>query len=264
MILTKNSNSSEIKQYFLHILELKNSHEEFPVDLDEVWTLVYTRKDSAVKDLTKNFIQDIDYQVFRQKAEQNGSGGHNKITYKLSVSCLEYFIARKIRAVFNVYRAVFHQKIERQLDLSDPNNVLRIVQNWKEEHDKRLLLEQQNAHHIETIKEQAPKVLFANAVEGSQSSCLVGELAKILRQNGVDIGQNKLFKWLRDNRYLGSVGERYNVPNQRYIEQGLFTIKKGVRSGNGGVLKTTITTKVTGKGQSYFINKFLNKKCKSD
>jgi anti-repressor protein len=108
------------------------------------------------------------------------------------------------------------------------------------------------------IEEQAPKVLFADAIEGSKSSCLIGELAKIISQNGYKIGQNRLFQWMRDNNYLGKSGERYNIPNQTYIEQGLFTIKKGVRSGNDGVLYTTITTKVTGKGQSYFINRFLN------
>lgn len=110
----------------------------------------------------------------------------------------------------------------------------------------------------EQLRQQAPKVAFANAIEASKSSCLIGELAKIITQNGYEIGQNRLFEWLRNNGYLGTKGERYNIPNQKYIEQGLFDLKKGVHSGNDGVLHTTITTKVTGKGQSYFINKFLN------
>lgn len=110
------------------------------------------------------------------------------------------------------------------------------------------------------LLEQAPKVTFANAVVGSRSSCLIGELAKIITQNGCEIGQNRLFQWMRDNNYLGKNGERYNIPNQQYIEQGLFELKKGVRSGNDGVLHTTITVKTTGKGQMYFINKFLNNK----
>lgn len=120
--------------------------------------------------------------------------------------------------------------------------------------DQQEQLEQQKA----LIEQQAPKVAFANAIEASKSSCLVGELAKIITQNGYEIGQNRLFEWLRNNGYLGTKGERYNIPNQKYIEQGLFDLKKGVHSGNNGVLHTTITTKVTGKGQSYFINKFLN------
>lgn len=111
---------------------------------------------------------------------------------------------------------------------------------------------------LETEREQdKPKVAFANAIEASKSSCLIGELAKILTQNGYTIGQNRLFEWMRANGYLGTKGERYNIPNQQYVEQGLFEIKKGVRSGNDGVMHTTITTKVTGKGQSYFINKFI-------
>lgn len=120
--------------------------------------------------------------------------------------------------------------------------------------DQQEQLEQQKA----LIEEQAPKVAFANAIEASKSSCLIGELAKIITQNGYTIGQNRLFEWLRNNDYLGTKGEYYNVPKQQYIEQGLFDLKKGVRSGHDGVLHTTITTKVTGKGCRYFINKFLN------
>ena len=107
------------------------------------------------------------------------------------------------------------------------------------------------------LEAQAPKVLFTEAVIGSSSSCLIGELAKIITQNGYEIGEKRLFKYMRENRYLGQKGERYNIPNQQYIEQGLFELKKGTRSGNNGVMHTTITTKVTGKGQVYFVNKFL-------
>lgn len=110
------------------------------------------------------------------------------------------------------------------------------------------------------IEESQPAVTFTNAVSGSKSACLIGELAKLICQNGVQIGQNRLFEWLRKNHYLGSVGERRNIPNQEYVEQGLFIVKKGVRTGNDGVLYTTKTTKVTGKGQVYFINKFLQNK----
>ena len=107
-------------------------------------------------------------------------------------------------------------------------------------------------------KQDAPLVTFANAIIGSQKSCLIGELAKILTQNGYKIGQNRLFEWLRTNGYLGSKGERYNIPNQQYIEKGIFELKKGIRSGNDGVIVNTITTKVTPKGQQYFILKFLH------
>ena len=124
-----------------------------------------------------------------------------------------------------------------------------------------LRLAAEQAEKIEAQQKQlqahAPKVLFADTVIGSQSSCLIGELAKLITQKGYEIGEKRLFKWLRENHYLGTRGEYYNIPNQQYIEQGLFELKKGTRSGNGGVMHTTITPKVTGKGQVYFVNKFL-------
>lgn len=106
------------------------------------------------------------------------------------------------------------------------------------------------------IAEDAPKVVFSDAVVGSRSSCLIGELAKILTQNGYQIGQNRLFEKLRNEGYLGSKGEYYNIPNQKFIEQGLFELKKTTHSENG-VMKSSVTPKVTGKGQQYFINKYL-------
>lgn len=106
------------------------------------------------------------------------------------------------------------------------------------------------------IAQDAPKVVFSDAVVGSQSSCLIGELAKILTQNGYKIGQNRLFDKLREEGYLGRSGEYYNIPNQKYVEQGLFELKKTTHSENG-VMKSSVTPKVTGKGQQYFINKYL-------
>ena len=123
-----------------------------------------------------------------------------------------------------------------------------------EEEKEALMLE--NKRKEDQLEEQKPKVVFADAIVGSQSSCLIGELAKILTQNGYEIGQNRLFAWLRANHYLGTVGEYYNIPCQKYLEMGLFELKKNVHSQNGQMV-TTITPKVTGKGQQYFINKFL-------
>ncbi|WP_418665179.1 Rha family transcriptional regulator [Barnesiella intestinihominis] len=110
------------------------------------------------------------------------------------------------------------------------------------------------------IEANRPKVLFAEAVETSQRSCLIGELAKILNQNGIEIGQNRLFQWLRDNGYLCKTGENYNLPTQRAMEMNLFEIKKTTINKPDGTILVTTTTKVTGKGQIYFINKFLREK----
>lgn len=136
--------------------------------------------------------------------------------------------------------------------LADPDNAIKVFQTLKEERQLRQIAEAK-------IKEDAPLVGFANALLTAKTSCLIGELAKIISQNGYPIGQNRLFEWLRDNGYLGKHGERRNIPNQQYVEMGLFEIKKGVRSGNDGVLYETKTPKITVKGQSYFINKFLNR-----
>ena len=112
----------------------------------------------------------------------------------------------------------------------------------------------------QTVALQAPKVLFADAVTASKSSVLVGELAKILRQNGVDIGQNRLFGWLRGNGYLCKGGENFNLPTQYAMDLGLCEIKKTTINKPDGSSFVTRTTKISGKGQVYFVNKFLERK----
>lgn len=137
--------------------------------------------------------------------------------------------------------------------LSDPDYLIQLATTLKQERQQRIEAERK-------VAAAQPAVTFTQAVSGSASSCLIGELAKLINQNGYPMGEKRLFKWLRENGYLGTKGERYNIPNQRYIEQGLFELKKGTRSGNNGVMHTTITSKVTGKGQVYFVNKFLTNK----
>ena len=108
------------------------------------------------------------------------------------------------------------------------------------------------------IEADAPRVLFSKAVESSKRSCLVSELAKILKQNGVEIGQNRLFEWLRSNGYLCQKGAQRNQPTQKSMEMGLFEIKQTTITKPDGSTLVSTTTKVTGKGQIYFVNKFLN------
>lgn len=108
------------------------------------------------------------------------------------------------------------------------------------------------------IMEMKPKALFADSVATSHTTILVGDLAKILKQNGIEMGQKRLFNWLRDNKYLISrKGADYNSPTQKSMELGLFEIKESTHINGDGVTVTTKTPKVTGKGQQYFINKFL-------
>lgn len=109
------------------------------------------------------------------------------------------------------------------------------------------------------IDELKPKALFADAVAASDGTCLVGELAKMLKQNGVNIGQNRLFTWLRENGYLGKTGSNRNVPTQRAMEQGLFRIKETAVTHSDGHVTINRTPKVTGKGQRYFIEAFAKR-----
>ncbi|MDK6637320.1 phage antirepressor KilAC domain-containing protein [Streptococcus mitis] len=136
--------------------------------------------------------------------------------------------------------------------LDNPDFAIATLQRLKEEREAKKLLEAQ-------IEADRPKVLFADAVSASKSSCLIGELAKILKQNGIDIGQNKLFQWLRSNGYLISRrGESWNQPTQKSMQLGLFELKKTNINHADGHTTVNTTTKVTGKGQQYFINKFLS------
>lgn len=126
----------------------------------------------------------------------------------------------------------------------------------------KALIEAQNvlAAKDKVIEEMKPKVVFADAVATSHTSILVGELAKILKQNGIDMGQKRLFAWLREKGYLiKRQGTDYNMPTQKAMDLGLFEIKEGSYVNGSGVNITTKTPKVTGKGQQYFINKFLAK-----
>lgn len=107
------------------------------------------------------------------------------------------------------------------------------------------------------IEADKPKTIFADAVSTSHTSILVGDLAKLICQNGVQIGQKRLFEWLRNNGYLIKSGQSKNMPKQRYVEQGLFEVKESTVQNPDGSVRITKTTKVTGKGQVYFVNKFI-------
>ena len=135
--------------------------------------------------------------------------------------------------------------------LTNPDAIIRLATQLKEERAKREAAEK-------VIEEQRPKALFADAVSASKTSILIGALAKLIRQNGVDVGQKRLFEWLRKKGYLIKSGNDKNMPTQRSMEQGLFEVKEGSYVDGDGVNRITRTTKVTGKGQLYFVNKFLS------
>lgn len=132
--------------------------------------------------------------------------------------------------------------------LLSPDFLIRLATELKTEKEARVAAEK-------TIEEQRPKVIFSDAVESSKSSILVGDLAKILKQSGYETGQKRLFAWLRENGYLIKGGSSKNMPTQKAMEQGLFEVKVTTIANPDGSIRETKTTKVTGKGQIYFVNK---------
>ncbi|WP_278589431.1 phage antirepressor [Limosilactobacillus pontis] len=142
------------------------------------------------------------------------------------------------------------EKIEEAL--LNPDTIINLATQLKQERQQRQQLQAEN-------DQMKPKAVFADAVTTSKSSILVGQLAKILKQNGVEIGQNRLFAWMREHGYLGKRGSNRNVPTQRAMALGLFKTKETAITHSDGHTTVQITTKVTGKGQQYFINKFLGR-----
>lgn len=143
--------------------------------------------------------------------------------------------------------------------LADPDLAIKAFTALKEERAKREALEATVKTQEQQIAQDKPKVIFADAVSTAKTSILIGDLAKLIKQNGIDIGQKRLFDWLRTNGYLIKNGSSKNMPLQRYMEQGLFEVKESVVANPDGSSRVTRTTKVTGKGQQYFINLFLAK-----
>lgn len=133
------------------------------------------------------------------------------------------------------------------------SKALLVAHNKIAERDK--IIEQKQAR----IEQMKPKAIFADAVATSRTSILIGDLAKLICQNGYQIGQKRLFEWLRNNGYLCKSGLSRNMPMQRYVEQGLFEVKESNVQNPDGSVRITRTTKITGKGQLYFVNKFLGK-----
>ena len=133
------------------------------------------------------------------------------------------------------------------------SKALLVAHNKIAERDKIIVQKQAR------IEQMKPKAIFADAVATSRTSILIGDLAKLICQNGYQIGQKRLFEWLRNNGYLCKSGSSRNMPMQRYVEQGLFEVKESNVQNPDGSVRITLTTKITGKGQLYFVNKFLGR-----
>ena len=205
------------------------------------------------------FEEGVDYTVcFPNLESKLGSGGHNAKDYLLTLDCAKEISmaenserGRQVRKYFIACeRKLKDLGDEVEKALTNPDTMLRIVSRWRDERNQRLALETQ-------VKKDAPRVLFSRAVETATSTVLVGDLAKILRQNGVCIGQRRLFEWLRENGFLIKSGSSRNMPMQWAMERGFFEIKETAISRSDGTISVSKTTKITGRGQVYIVNRFL-------
>lgn len=254
LILSKKSSESEIKSYFNAVLELSKSDNEFPINLDEVWMLVYGRKEEAVRALTSSeqFIENIDYQVLRKNAE-NQKGGRPTNEYKLTVSCMEFFIARKVRPVFEVYRQVFHKVAKHEL--SRKELALMVVQ--AEEEKERLLLE--NNHLSETVNLQteelqkaAPKV---NYYDNHLQSVNTQTSTKVAKQIGMYA--EKLHKKLKEIGIIYRQSGQW-ILHTPYSTFGLHSTRTQTYTRSDGSVGTSIYTVWTTKGVRFIISLYEN------
>lgn len=189
---------------------------------------------------------------YSKMSKTSETGGRPAVDYQISVDMAKQICMIQRSEKGKQYRQYFidlekawntpEQVMARALKLAD-----RTIDTLKEDNKKL----------IEENERMKPKKIFADAVSASTSSILIGDLAKLLRQNGVDTGQKRLFEQLRNEGYLMKTGSSRNMPKQRYVADGLFQIKETVISNPDGSVRMTKTTKVTGKGQQYFLNKYL-------
>lgn len=209
------------------------------------------------RQLQFGFVENEDYTTVKVLTEVQNNGGFQQrelIDHNLSVDMAKQICmvqknenARKVRQYLIDLEKAWNtpeQVMARALKIAD-----RQIEDLKHSNH---LLEQK-------IEADKPKTIFADAVSTSKTSILIGDLAKLICQNGVQIGQKRLFDWLRENGYLIKSGSSKNMPMQRYVEQGLFEVKESNVQNPDGSVRITRTTKVTGKGQVYFVNKFLDK-----
>ncbi len=200
------------------------------------------------------FVENQDYVLVTQKRVTNNP--RNPYTEVIN-HAIKLDMAKEIAMIQRNEKGkeVRHYFIQVEKEYNSPERIMARALRVANEELKKLTVDV-NKLQLE-IKEQKPKVIFADAVDTSRTSILIGDLAKLIQQNGFNIGQNRLFEWLRDNNYLIKSGERRNMPTQKSMELGLFEVKERSVINPNGSNRLTRTTKVTGKGQIYFINKFI-------
>ena len=222
-------------------------------ELHEVLEIKTKYKDWFPRMCTYGFDENVDYRAMAQK---RATAQGNETTYVDHEITLD--MAKEIAMIQRSEKGkeVRQYFLELERRWNSPEAVMNRALEYSRKQVKALMEEKQGL--IEENKELKPKALFADAVSASNESILIGQLAKLIRQNGYEIGQNRLFEWMRENEYLIKKGERYNQPTQKSMDLGLFEVKERTITNPDGSTRITLTTKVTGKGQVYFINKFLS------
>ncbi len=196
------------------------------------------------------FVENMDYFTFSKNLENGG----RTIDHNISVDMAKQICMIQRSEKGKQYRQYF---IDLEKAWNTPEQIFARALKMADQKIEKL--KESNAGLLEDVERMKPKAIFADAVSASTSSILIGDLAKLLRQNGVDTGQKRLFEQLRNEGYLMKTGSSRNMPTQRYVADGLFQIKETVISNPDGSVRMTKTTKVTGKGQQYLLNKYLKK-----
>lgn len=208
---------------------------------------VSTRYNDWIKRMVEyGFNENTDYQAITQKRVTAQGNETSFIDHEITLD-----MAKEIAMIqrSDKGKEVRQYFLELERRWNSPEAVMNRALEYSRKQVKALM---------EENKELKPKALFADAVSASDESILIGQLAKLIRQNGYEIGQNRLFEWVRESGYLIKSGSRRNQPTQRAMDMGLFEVKERTISNPDGSTRITLTTKVTGKGQVYFVNKFLS------
>ena len=248
------SDDLSIRSYFEKVLNLSKLGDKFPVNLDDVWPLVYSAKEKAVRALVSSdqFMQGIDYEILATNGE-NTTVGRPVNVYMISISCMEYFIARKVRSVFNVYRDVFHKVINKI-----PSSYSEALRMYADEVEARERAEKEAKLALEAkrisdniIKEQAPMVEFAKTAEVAQETdMLIREVREKLEAHGYDIAEKNLRILLEDKKFFAKTGKRWLL-SQRMIDSGYARY----RYRNDDEFYGTNTVYVTPKGFQWIVSK---------
>ncbi|HAU5225089.1 phage antirepressor KilAC domain-containing protein [Clostridioides difficile] len=253
-------------------LTIIKQNNQFLVESREVAELIEKKHDNLLRDIRgyKKILEDssnLRSQDFFIESTYINTQNKIQPCYLLTKKGCD-MVANKMTGekgiIFTAIYVTKFEEMERELKEQQPKlptTYKEALQQLLIEVEEKEQLQLENQEKDKVIQLQQPKVLFADAVASSDDSILVGELAKLLKQNGIDTGEKRLFAWLRDNGYLiKRKGEDYNTPTQKSVNLGVIETKEGTRVHPNGYISVTKTPKITGKGQVYFINKFKSSK----